>query len=251
MKIAIISDIHGNLSALNNVLKEIKKNSIDKIFCLGDIVMAGYKPNETAEIILNLAKEYGKNFEIIQGNTDKMVAFYSKELLELAKNKFPCMGYALCDDIQIIKPEIKEYIKNLPENKYVEVNGIKIQLVHGSPRKQDENIFPNLSAEEVEKMVKTSNADIIFCGHTHLPCGYSLNSGKTVVNVGSVGRSMAENKMPYWVLFEIFDDGTFNIEHKMTKYDNIEVAKLIKKRGFPHSEELAAMYLKAGEALDD
>ncbi len=239
MKVAIISDIHANTLALEATLNQIETFNADKIFCLGDILMAGYDPNGTAKIITEL-----KNLEIIQGNTDKMVACFSQDLLEKAKNKFPCMGYALEDDLKIIDEKYKNFVRNLPENKYIEINGLKIQLVHGSPRQQDENIYPNMPISEVEKMVENSNADLILCGHTHLPCGYSLNSGKTVVNVGSIGRSMTEDKMPYWAMLEIADDGTFQIEHKSVKYDNKKVSELIKNRNFKHSNDLAKMYIK-------
>ncbi len=240
MKIAVISDIHANTLALEAVLNQINSFKVDKIFCLGDILMAGYDPNGTAKMILGL-----DNLEIIQGNTDKMVACFSQELLEKAKNKFPCMGYALEDDLKIIDEKYKDFVRNLPENKYIKINGLKIQLVHGSPRQQDENIYPNLALDDVEKMVENSNADLILCGHTHIPCGYSLNSGKTVVNVGSVGRSMTEDKMPYWAMLEINDNGTFQIEHKSVKYDNAKVSELIKNRNFRHSDDLAKMYIRS------
>ncbi len=240
MKIAVISDIHANTLALEAVLNQINSLGADKIFCLGDILMAGYDPNGTAKTILEL-----DNLEIIQGNTDKMVACFSQELLEKAKNKFPCMGYALEDDLKIIDEKYKDFVRNLPENRYIEINGLKIQLVHGSPRQQDENIYPNLALNDVEKMVENSNADLILCGHTHIPCGYSLNSGKTVVNVGSVGRSMTEDKMPYWAMLEINDNGTFQIEHKSVKYDNVKVSELIKNRNFKYSDDLAKMYIRS------
>ena len=240
MKIAVISDIHANTLALEAVLNQINSLGADKIFCLGDILMAGYDPNGTAKTILEL-----DNLEIIQGNTDKMVACFSQELLEKAKNKFPCMGYALEDDLKIIDEKYKDFVRNLPENRYIEINGLKIQLVHGSPRQQDENIYPNLALNDVEKMVENSNADLILCGHTHIPCGYSLNSGKTVVNVGSTGRSMTEDKMPYWAMLEINDNGTFQIEHKSVKYDNVKVSELIKNRNFKYSDDLAKMYIRS------
>ena len=240
MKIAVISDIHANTLALEAVLNQINSLGADKIFCLGDILMAGYDPNGTAKTILEL-----DNLEIIQGNTDKMVACFSQELLEKAKNKFPCMGYALEDDLKIIDEKYKDFVRNLPENRYIEINGLKIQLVHGSPRQQDENIYPNLALNDVEKMVENSNADLILCGHTHIPCGYSLNSGKTIVNVGSVGRSMTEDKMPYWAMLEINDNGTFQIEHKSVKYDNVKVSELIKNRNFKYSDDLAKMYIRS------
>ena len=239
MKIAVISDIHANTLALDAVLEQIDKIGVDRVFCLGDILMAGYDPNGTAQKILNI-----KNLEIIQGNTDKMVAHYSEELFEKAKNKFPCMGYALKEDLKIVDKKYIDFVKNLPEKKYIEVNNLKIQLVHGSPRAQDENIYPNLDLENVEQIVADSKAELILCGHTHIPCGYSLNSGKTVVNVGSVGRSMTEDKMSYWALLQINDDATFQIEHKSTKYDNTKASNLIKERGFLHSDELARMYLR-------
>ncbi len=239
MKIAVISDIHANTLALDAVLEQIDKIGVDRVFCLGDILIAGYDPNGTAQKILNI-----KNLEIIQGNTDKMVANYSEELFEKAKNKFPCMGYALREDLKIVDKKYIDFVKNLPEKKYIESNNLKIQLVHGSPRAQDENIYPNLDLENVEQIVADSEAELILCGHTHIPCGYSLNSGKTVVNVGSVGRSMTEDKMPYWALLQINDDATFQIEHKSTKYDNTKVSNLIKERGFLHSDELARMYLR-------
>lgn len=239
MKIAVISDIHANTSALEAALDKIKSLKTDKIFCLGDILMAGYDPNGTAKIITKL-----DNLEIIQGNTDKMVACFSEELLEKAKKKSPCMGYALEDDLKIINEKYKDFVRNLPESKYIEINGLKIQLVHGSPRQQDENIYPNLALEDVEKMVESSSADLILCGHTHIPCGYSLESGKTVVNVGSIGRSMTEDKMPYWAMLDIDDNGTFQIEHTSVKYDNKKVSEYIKNRGFKCALDLAKMYIK-------
>ena len=239
MKIAVISDIHANTSALEVALGKIKSLKTDKIFCLGDILMAGYDPNGTAKIITEL-----DNLEIIQGNTDKMVACFSEELLEKAKKKSPCMGYALEDDLKIIDEKYKDFVRNLPESKYIEINGLKIQLVHGSPRQQDENIYPNLALEDVEKMVENSSADLILCGHTHIPCGYSLESGKTVVNVGSIGRSMTEDKMPYWAMLDIDDNGTFQIEHTSVKYDNKKVSEYIKNRGFKCALDLAKMYIK-------
>ena len=239
MKIAVISDIHANTSALEAALDKIKSLKTDKIFCLGDILMAGYDPNGTAKIITKL-----DNLEIIQGNTDKMVACFSEELMEKAKKKSPCMGYALEDDLKIIDEKYKDFVRNLPESKYIEINGLKIQLVHGSPRQQDENIYPNLALEDVEKMVESSSADLILCGHTHIPCGYSLKSGKTVVNVGSIGRSMTEDKMPYWAMLDIDDNGTFQIEHTSVKYDNKKVSEYIKNRGFKCALDLAKMYIK-------
>ena len=248
MKIAIISDIHGNKLALDAVLDDIQKNGCDKIFCLGDIAMAGYDPNYTIEKCIELQSTMGRNFEIIQGNTDKLIAHYCEtKFLEVNQKSSP-MAHALANDILIIKKENVNFLKNLPENKMVSIKykkeGLRIQLVHGSPRRQDENIYPHLEITKVEDMVSRSFSDIVFCGHTHIPCGFVLNSGQQVVNVGSVGRSMIPAKMPVYAILHINDNNTFEIEHKFVNYDNEKVSRLIADRGFTGANELAKMFLK-------
>lgn len=240
MKIAVISDIHGNPLALNAILNEIK--TFDKIFCLGDLILAGYDPNSVMETIFKLKEKLKEDFVIIQGNTDKMIANATKEMIEKVKEAFPCMGYSLEDDIKITNPKYIEYVKTLPEKKEVIINGVKIELVHGSSRKQDENIYPNLDNDIVEEMVKNSTADIILCGHTHKSAGYSLKSGKIVVNVGSVGRSLDDDKTPTYLELIIDNEGKFLVEHKKVKYDNNLVKRHILARNLKNCEDLANMF---------
>lgn len=243
MKIAVISDIHANKDAFDEVLEDIDQFNPDKIFCLGDLILAGYNPNYICEKIFELIEKYGENFEIIQGNTDKMVSNCTPELIENCKKAFPCMGYSLEQDIKITNKKYLDFVHNLPEKKQVIINDLKIDLVHGSPRNQSENIYPELMNDTVEEMVAGSDADLILCGHTHLPCGYSLNSGKTVINVGSVGRSMTSDKNAVYLQLTIDNEGKFYSEHKIVKYDNEKVSKHILARNFKHCEELASMYI--------
>lgn len=238
MKIACISDIHGNKLALDNVLEDIKKEGATKILVLGDLAMGGYDPNYTIEKIFSL-----ENVDIIQGNTDKLIVNYSDEMYNSMHPKNPLMAGALKLDVVEIKEKNKELLKNSPENKVVDIDGIKILMAHGSPRRQDENIFADTPLNEVEEMVKNSPCDLIFVGHTHIPCGFSLESGKTVVNVGSVGRSMTEDKMPIYLLMTVNSDGSFSFEHKKVKYDNKKVAEIIKNRNFEESLDFSKLYL--------
>ena len=238
MKIACISDIHGNKLALDNVLEDIKKEGATKILVLGDLAMGGYDPNYTIEKIFSI-----ENVDIIQGNTDKLIVNYSDEMYNSMHPKNPLMAGALKLDVVEIKEKNKELLKNLPENKVVDIDSIKILMAHGSPRRQDENIFADTPLNEVEEMVKNSPCDLIFVGHTHIPCGFSLESGKTVVNVGSVGRSMTEDKMPIYLLMTVNSDGSFSFEHKKVKYDNKKVAEIIKNRNFEESLDFSKLYL--------
>ena len=235
MKIAVISDIHANLTALKNILNDIKLQNCDKIFCLGDIAMAGPEPNQTIEFIRSQ-----KDWVIIQGNTDKMLAECSQELIENTKKVFPVMGKALEDDNKVVTDENREYLKNLSTQKELEIDGVKILLVHGSPRRNNEDILPNLPIEQVEEMIANTDADLILCGHTHMPAGYQTNSKQTVINVGSVGRPMTDDLKSCYLILNI-KNGEFEAEHRILNYDRELAAKIIRQRGFDGADDLAKM----------
>ena len=236
MKLAIISDIHGNMQALDSVLYDIEKENCDKILCLGDLVMAGPQPFETLNKIMKL-----DNIEIIQGNTDEMVA-YSDIAVPKVKAVFPIMGNALEDDAKQLNKEQKEFLKSLPKQKTLNFDGLKILMVHGSPRKNDENIFPNLKLSEVEEMIEGVEEDVILCGHTHMPCGYQTNTKKTIVNVGSVGRPFTPEPQACYVVANI-NNGTIEFEHKFINYDKETASKILASRKFDGADKLSQILI--------
>lgn len=241
MKIAIISDIHGNMQALEAVLADIRAEHCDKIFCLGDLAMAGPEPVKAIELIRKMNED--KNFVLIQGNTDEMIGSCSSETIATVKSAFPIMGEALEDDCKIIPLELKEFLKTLPKQYKVEIEGLKILLVHGSPRRNDENILPNLPIEKIEGMLEGVGADVVFCGHTHMPCGYQTSKGQTVVNDGSVGRPFTENPQACYVVAE-FKDGKFEVMHKFIDYDKQTAAEILSKRKFKGADKLAQILIR-------
>lgn len=240
MKIAVISDIHGNMQALEAVLADIKKQKCEKIFCLGDLAMAGPEPVKAIELIKKLYDE-GK-LELIQGNTDEMIANY-EEFGEEVKSKFPVMGNALEKDVKIIPEELKEFLRDLPKQKELMVEKVKTLLVHGSPRKNDENISPDLLIEKVEEMISGTDATLIFCGHTHIPCGYQTKKGQNVINVGSVGRPFTPNPQACYVVAD-FLSKAFEISHKFIDYDRKKASKILAKRDFKDADKLARVLIK-------
>ena len=237
MKIAVISDIHGNFQALDSVLEDMRKNHAEQVFCLGDLAMAGPQPR----LIIDLISKKS-DWVVIQGNTDKMIADFSPEIMENVKKSFPIMANALADDVYFIEDEMKQYLKNLPAQKEVEVEGVKVLLVHGSPRVVNEDILPDLPIKKVEEMIEGTNADVIFCGHTHIPCGYQTSRKQTIVNVGSVGRPFTEDPKACYVLAE-FQDGGFSIEHRFVDYDREMAANILRSRDFEGSDKLAQMLI--------
>lgn len=241
MRVAIISDIHANFQALDAVMNDIKEQKCEKVLCLGDLAMAGPEPVKVIDFV-----KAQKDWVVIQGNTDKMIAEYTPELAKTVKSIFPVMGNALDDDVLIISEEQKEYLKNLPVQKELEIEGTKVLMVHGSPRRNNEDILPETSLDELEEILKDVNADLIFCGHTHVPCGFQTDSRKTVVNVGSVGRPMTKNPQSCYVIAD-FKNGEFTIEHRLVDYDRETASKIMLQRGFDGAEKLAEMILHPTE----
>lgn len=237
MKIAVLSDIHGNFQALESVMKDVEKNNCEKVLCLGDLAMAGPQPRA----IIDYVKKHS-DWEVIQGNTDKMIAEFTREILDKIKNNSPVMANALLDDILYIEEDRKEFLQNLPPQKKLEIEGVKILMVHGSPRRNNEDILPNMPLKTIEEMLAGVNADLIFCGHTHIPCGYQTSKKQTVVNVGSVGRPMTKDPKSCYIIADI-QDGGFSIEHRFIDYDRDTAAEIMRMRNFEGAEKLAEMIL--------
>ncbi len=186
MKVAVISDIHGNFKALEAVLADAKAQGVKRVFCCGDLALAGSEPVKTLDFIRE------QNWDIIQGNCDVIMAQESD-----------------------LNAEQKDFLRNLPLQKTIEIEGVKVLLVHGSPRSQTENICPDMPSGEVEKIIAGVDADVIFCGHTHQPAGYQLS--KTVVNVGTVGRPLHGETYACYVVAD-FKNGEFSVEHRFVDY---------------------------------
>lgn len=238
MRVAIVSDIHANWQALEVVMDDIKKRGCERVLCLGDLAMAGPQPR----MVIDFVRKQD-DWTIIQGNTDQLIGNFSPEIVDKIKSAFPVMANALLDDVLILEDDKKDYLKNLPPQMSLEIEGVKILMVHGSPRRNNEDILPDMPLGEIEEILQGVNADLIFCGHTHVPCGYQTNKKQTVVNVGSVGRPMTSNPRSCYVIAD-FENGGFSIEHRFVDYDRETAASIMTLRGFDGCETLAQMILK-------
>lgn len=238
MRVAIVSDIHANWQALEAVLEDIKKQGCEKVLCLGDLAMAGPQPR----MIVDFVRKQD-NWTVIQGNTDKLIGDFSPQIIDKMKSAFPVMANALLDDVLVLEEDKKEYLKNLPAQMNLEIEGVKILMVHGSPRRNNEDILPDMPLEQIQEILEGVDADLIFCGHTHVPCGYQTNKKQTLVNVGSVGRPMTENPQSCYVVAN-FENGGFSIEHRFVDYDRETASSIMTMRNFDGCEALAQMILK-------
>jgi putative phosphoesterase len=241
MKVAVMSDIHGNLRALQAVLEDIKKQEIEKIYILGDLAFCGPQPKETLEFI----RENLGQHTIIQGNTDEMIVKAKDEENDPYMPKKDIMANALKYAQQVLTDEDKEYLAKLPARHEEEIGGLKMLFVHGSPRKNDEGMFPETRYSMLEEMVEGIDARLIFCGHTHYPIIHQLGS-KTIVNDGSVGRPFGENPRAVYVILDLtkLAERKYDVEHRYVKYDVDTASEEFANCNFDGSDILAYMLRK-------
>lgn len=185
MKIAIISDIHGNLEALQATLKDIEKRKVDKIICLGDIIAKGVHPKECLDLIR-------KKCEIvIQGNCDAHFSMEHKNINEMPEQEIKRIKW----NQSLINKEDREYLLNLPFCYEFYMSGSLVRLFHATPTAYNKPILNVDSIQTKYEMFLPSQktqsqnvADVVIYGHIHHPYMDKIYN-KTIINVGSVGNS--------------------------------------------------------------
>lgn len=184
-KIAIISDIHGNLEALKSVLNDIKERNIDKIFCLGDIIAKGSNQHECIELIRSTCDV------VLQGNCDE---YFTRNIDLSHKNEREVrrITWNKCK----LTPEDSEYLSNLPYCFEFYMSGRLVRLFHASPEELNDFVGNIDNIERLYKLFLPSNntisnqvADIAIYGHIHTPFMQRMYN-RTIINTGSVGNSL-------------------------------------------------------------
>lgn len=183
-KMAFISDVHGNVEALKVVLTDISNRGIgfENVYCLGDLVGYGPRPNEVIELIRE------QEIQTILGNYDEAVGFYLPQCgchidSEISKKR---AQNSLQWSAKYTTEENKAFLRALEEQLIIEEGHRKLLLVHGSPFSINDYVFES-EREKQEAIAEECEEDIILFGHTHYPY-YKEIRNKLLVNAGSVGR---------------------------------------------------------------
>lgn len=224
MRIAIFSDIHGNLQALESVLADIEAQKPDAIYCLGDLVGYGANPNEVTERLRR------QGYPTVMGNYDDGVGFERDECgcayREEAERE---RGQRSLEWTKArVTSENKTYLRSLANEIRLDADGRRILLVHGSPRKMNEYLFEDRPISSFQRLAAASNADVIAFGHTHKPYVKEVD-GVTFVNAGSVGKP----KDGDWrACYALIDDGKATF--RRVEYDVKAAAAAIRATDLPH-----------------
>ena len=185
MKIAIISDIHGNLEALKATIEDIEKRRVDKIICLGDIIAKGVHSKQCIELIKK------KCNVVLQGNTDSYFSMEHKNIGKMLEQEQKRIKW----NQSLISKQDREYLLNLPFCYEFYMSGSLVRLFHATPIVNNRPILNVDSIETKYQMFLPSKntqsqeiADIVIYGHIHHPYMDKIYN-KTIINVGSVGNS--------------------------------------------------------------
>lgn len=225
-KIAIISDIHGNIPALNAVLDDIKEKKIKKIICLGDLAGKGPNPAEVVDIIR------AECSSVLMGNWDMMIA---------KENEFEMVKWAR----EKLGEERLDYIRNLPFSAEFYISGRLIRLFHASPQGVFNRVHSNSSSEKLlglfDNTENTGNSfseqkpDIIGYGDIH-GAYIKYFDDKVIFNVGSVGNPLDMTLASYVILegkYNGRENKGFQINFIRVPYDVELAIKLAKESNMP------------------
>src|SRR3954470_8995887 len=183
MRLAVFSDVHGNRHALEAVLADIPRQAVDATYCLGDLVGYGAFPNEVTARV----REMG--CPTIMGNYDDGVGFERDECGCAYKEE----GERARGDRSLawtkaqVTAEHKTFLRGLLPELRLTIDGRRVLLVHGSPRKMNEYLFEDRPLSSFQRLAASSDADVIVFGHTHQPYHKEVN-GVLFINAGSVGK---------------------------------------------------------------
>ena len=216
MKIAVISDIHGNLEALKTALENIEEKEVDTIVCLGDIVGYGPYPNEVVEIIKL------KKIMNILGNYDAAVLEEKFNYIrDNEVNKF-CMPWAAKE----LSAENKAYLRSVPRQIILQYENKKIYFVHGSMRSINEYLKEGCA--EAEEVMNIFDGDILVCAHTHIPYE-KLYKEKLLLNDGSIGKPKIGRPNGTYLIINV-DKDTIETDIVEFTYDYEKTAKAMEEK---------------------
>ena len=226
MRVAALYDIHGNLPALEAVLKDVREAEVDQIVVGGDVV-SGPMPRET----LILLQDLDIPVQFIQGNADAEVI---AQMAGMETSNVPEQFREVVRWVaQQLQPEDEEFMRSWPLTLHIQIDGLgDVLFCHATPRNNTE-IFTRLTPEDrLLPIFESLNVSLVVCGHTHMQFDRMIGTTR-VLNAGSVGMPYAEPGA-YWLLLGP------EVEFRHTLYDLAKAAELIRNTDYPMAEDFAA-----------
>jgi putative phosphoesterase len=222
-RIAVFSDLHGNVAAGESVLTAIDADAPDAVYCLDDLVGYGAFPNETTALIR------ARNIPTIMGNYDDGVGFDRDDCGCAYQNPDEeARGQqSLFWTRRVTTAEYKAYLRTLLPEIRLEAEGLRLRLVHGSPRRMNEYMFEDRDPRSLERIARDADCDLLLFGHTHKPWVREI-AGVFFVNDGSAGKPKDGDPRAAWVLLTLSAGQPPLVEIRRVAYDVAAMAAAIR-----------------------
>jgi putative phosphoesterase len=225
MRVALFSDVHANLVALDAVLADIAAEAVDARYVLGDLVGYAPWPNEVLERLQVEA------IPAVMGNYDEGTGF-----------DLPECGCAYTDPIEKALGDTsfawtkahtreanKAWLRSLVREIRLEADGTRYLLVHGSPRRINEYLYEDKPDATFARIAAGAAADVIACGHTHRPYGKVVGDTR-FINVGSAGKAKDGDPRACWALL---DTATGDLQFRRVAYEVEATARTVEASDLP------------------
>ncbi|MFD1705958.1 metallophosphoesterase family protein [Siminovitchia sediminis] len=235
MRLAFISDIHGNSIALDAVLNDISKRKVDQIYVLGDICYRGPEPKQSVNLVQSISTK------VIKGNADEWLVRGIKKG-EVPEASFEIMEKERKWTLSQLEEKDIRYLDNLPSEIIEQAGNFRIHAFHAAPHSTFDVIQPYENDEVISKKLFVNEADVYIYGHIHKPYVRYIN-GKCVVNIGSVGLPFDGIAKPSYAILDI--DGTsFHVSIVRVGYEVQRVVNQIKQFDYPNTEFMISLLEK-------
>lgn len=228
VKLAFISDIHGNSIALEAILEDIAKKEIDRIYVLGDLCYRGPDPKRSLALIRSL------NTQVIKGNADEWVVRGVNQG-EVPEQVIDMMKMEREWTVAQLDEQDIEYLASLPTEMKLEIEGISIHAFHATPDSLFEIVLPGAGDEVLKsKLMSASDADIFIYAHIHRPF-IRYMEGKILLNIGSVGLPFDGMPKAAYAIVEI-ENGQIRTSIERVPYRIEDVVKQYEEAQYPNAE---------------
>ena len=246
MRIALFSDIHANLPALEAFFQDIDRRSVDAVYCLGDLVGYNIWPNEVIQAIRQ------RNIPCITGNYDFGIGRQSDDCGCAYKTEEEKANGAVSISLtnELIGEEERKYLRTLPTQIRVDLpcddGPLQLLLVHGSPRRINEYLFEDRDEKSLLRIMEEARADILCFGHTHRPYHRVLTARDSespvfrhAINIGSVGKPKDGDPRGCYVILTTTDKSSkrevdsIHVEFIRFEYDIEKSARAVEDSRLP------------------
>lgn len=184
-QVIVFGDIHGNIAALEAVFEDMDDRDLgDERYCLGDLVGYGTFPNEVVQFVRSreIPTIMGNYDEGVGTNSDDCGCAYETEVEQRLGDR------SIAWTNRAIAADHRTYLRDLDTQIELELGGLGVVLVHGSPRRVNEYLYEDRPDSSFERLLDLVDADVLVCGHTHIPYHKTLPGNRHVINAGSVGK---------------------------------------------------------------